>query len=76
MDWIDHPWLTKKMQHNISSLNFLSLFLDKKYEEINDPFVRLFAKMYKPIAKYRVKNRNYNYMIEPYFKKLYIKLKE
>jgi len=76
MEWIDHPWISNKMQKEISSLNFLSLFLDKKYEEVDDPFVRLFAKMYKPLAWYRVNNYNFNFMIEPYLKKVYVSLKK
>jgi len=76
MEWINHPWLSKKMQKEISALNFLSLFLDKKYEEVDDPLVRAFAQVYKPLALYRVKNHNFNFMIEPYFKKIYVSLKK
>jgi len=76
MDWINHPWLSKDMQKKISALNFLSLFLDRKYEEIDDSLVQLFAKIYKPFARYRVRNYNFNFMIEPYFKKIYVELKK
>ncbi len=71
IDWIDHPWLSESMKKKIKTMNFLSLFLDKKYEEIDSLLVQTFTKIYKPLARYRFKNYNFNFMIEPYFKKIY-----
>ncbi len=76
MEKIDYPWLSKKRQSEISNLNFTSLFLDKKYNEIDDKWVQLFSKVYKPLAKYRFKNHNFNFMFEPYLKKAYVHLKK
>ncbi|MBN2422200.1 B12-binding domain-containing radical SAM protein [Candidatus Woesearchaeota archaeon] len=76
MDKIDYPWLSQSMQSRIKALNFLSLFLDKKHEEIDNPFVQSFAKLYKPIARYRFSRNNFAFMFEPVLKKIFVNVKE
>jgi radical SAM superfamily enzyme YgiQ (UPF0313 family) len=71
MEKIDYPYLSRRMQKRISALNFLSLFLDKKYEEVDSGLVRAFAKLYGPIARYRFRNYDFRLMLEPKLKDLF-----
>ena len=74
MEKIDYPWISSEMQKKISNLNFLSLFLDKKYEEIDNNLVQVFAKLYQPLARYRFENYDFRFLIGPYLKKLFVNL--
>ena len=79
-EWIDYntdtvnlPWLSKERKRLLESLFICSLFLDKKSDELNAPkTIRLSAKLYRPIAKTRVKNMFFKFMVE---KKIYNLLK-
>ena len=76
MDYINFPWLSEKEKKLIKNLNFLSLFVDKKYEEIDNKLVKLFSRIYKPVAFYRMYNLNFNLMLEPKIKELFINLND
>jgi len=68
-DTVNLPWLPKERKKMLESLFICSLFFDKKSEELNAPeIIRLLARIYRPIAKARVKNMFFKFMIE---KKIY-----
>jgi len=79
-EWIDYntdtvnlPWLSKERKKLIESLFICSLFFDKKSDELNSTNrVRFLAKMYGPIAKARVKNMFFKFMVEEKFYKFFI----
>jgi anaerobic magnesium-protoporphyrin IX monomethyl ester cyclase len=73
MDKIDHPWLSPEMQRRIAGLNFLSLFLDRKFEEVDRPVVQLFARIYQPLARYRFARQNLHFFVEPHLKTLFVR---
>ncbi len=73
IDMADFPWLSDEEQERIRSLNFLSLFIDRKYEEIDNPFVKAFAKVYKPLARYRFEREDFRLFVEPRLKEMYIR---
>jgi radical SAM superfamily enzyme YgiQ (UPF0313 family) len=74
MDYANLPWLSTKTQKFIQNLNFVSLFVDKKYEEVDSSLVKLFSRIYKPIAFYRMQNLNFNLMFEPKIKDIFVNL--
>ena len=76
MDHIDHPWITKRLKRLIKMINFVSLFIDNKYEEVDSPAVKIFAKLYRPIAYFRLKRVNTFLFIEHLLLKLYEKIKQ
>ena len=68
-DTVNLPWLSKERKKLLESLFICSLFFDKKSEELNaSKIIKLLAKIYKPIAKTRVKNMFFRLMVE---KKIY-----
>ena len=70
-DTVNLPWLSKERKKLLESLFICSLFFDKKSDELNATnIIRFLAKMYGPIAKTRVKNMFFKFMVE---KKLYKK---
>ncbi len=75
MGKIDFPWISKEMQHRIAALNFLSLFIDKKYVEVDSPAVRLFGQVYGPLARYRFKNEDFRWFLEPGLKQAFLALR-
>jgi hypothetical protein len=74
MEKIDYPYLSRSMQRKIRALNFLSLFLDKKYEEVDSRLVRAFARVYQPVARYRFRNSDFRFMFEPMLKDTFTSL--
>ncbi|MFC2163303.1 B12-binding domain-containing radical SAM protein [Candidatus Altiarchaeota archaeon] len=75
MGKIDYPWLSPRMQMKISALHFLSLFIDRKYEEIDSLPVKVFAKLYKGLARYRFEHYDFRFFVEPYFKQIFLKIR-
>jgi len=71
---INYPWLSKSAKEEITKLNFLSMFLDKKYLEIDKKSVRLFAYLYGPIARFRFKHKFLNFLLALKLKELYFLL--
>jgi radical SAM superfamily enzyme YgiQ (UPF0313 family) len=69
---INFPWLSKKAQIEIKKLNFLSMFLDKKYLEIDKKMVRFFAFVYGPIARFRFKHKLLGGLLALKLKDLYL----
>lgn len=69
---IDFPWLSQKTQKEILKLNFLSMFLDKKYEEIDNKFMRFLAMLYKPIARFRFKHDLLGFLLALKLKELVV----
>ena len=66
-DTANLPWLSKKRKKMLESILICSLFLDNKSDQSNaSNMVRLLAKIYRPIAKARVKHMFFGFMIEKY----------
>jgi radical SAM superfamily enzyme YgiQ (UPF0313 family) len=56
-DNINTPWVTKDRFALINTLQFTSLFIDRKPEDrLGSPTFRALAKLYRPIARYRFRN--------------------
>ena len=50
------PWLDDERRRVVEAVHFLSLFHDKKSEYyVSTPLVRLFGRLYRPIARYRLR---------------------
>ena len=50
------PWLSRKRQRDVQLLFFFAMFIDKKIEDLSQStLIRLFARLYRPIARFRVK---------------------
>ena len=75
MTWIEHPWISRKLKRKIQMINFISLFLDNKYEEVDSKLVRIFAFLYKPIAYLRLRTLSNFLFIEDFLLKLYERIK-
>ncbi|MEW6407087.1 MAG: radical SAM protein [Patescibacteria group bacterium] len=75
MDHINHPWITKRLKQKIKMINFVSLFVDNKYEEVDSLAIKIFAKLYKPVAYFRLKTLNTIFFIEYFLLKAYEKVK-
>jgi len=68
-DTVNLPWLSKKRKDLLESLFICSLFFDKKSDELNSQkIIRLLAKLYRPIAKTRLRKMFFRFMVE---KKIY-----
>jgi len=71
-DTVNLPWLSKERKKMLESLFICSLFFDKKSDELNATnIIRFLAKMYGPIAKARVKNMFFKFMVEEKFYKFF-----
>jgi radical SAM superfamily enzyme YgiQ (UPF0313 family) len=70
-DYGSIPWINEKRRRFLESLYIASLFLSGDRYMINSLPVKLFAKLYKPFAEYRVRNMNFGLMIEKTFKKIF-----
>ncbi|MBN2119521.1 MAG: B12-binding domain-containing radical SAM protein [Candidatus Omnitrophica bacterium] len=75
LTYIDHPWLTNRLKRKIKMLNFVSLFLDNKYEEVSSLAVKLFARLYRPVAYLRVKTLSTFIFLEYIFLRLYERIR-
>ena len=73
--WIDYntdtvnlPWLSKERKKLLESLFICSMFFDKKSDELNAPkTIKSLAKIYRPIAKARLRNMFFKLMVEKTF---------
>jgi len=74
MGYFNFPWITKKRRRLLKKLYYLSYFLDRKCDYIESHIIKVFSKLYRPIALYRLKNSKYSFMIEAAFFDLYFKI--
>jgi len=71
-DTVNLPWLSKERKKLLESLFICSLFFDRKSEELNtSKAIKLLAKIYRPIAKARVKNMFFRFMVEKRFYEIF-----
>ena len=64
-DTVNLPWISKERKNMPESLFICSLFMDDKYKELNSSKIIKFSfRLYKLIAKARIKNMFFRYMIE------------
>jgi len=65
VDKINVPWISGKKKKEIEGIQFTSFFADKKANDVVfSPVIRAIAKAYRPIAKYRLKNRYWGFPID------------
>jgi len=57
------PWIPADRKKRLEAMNFCSLFLGKK-ESSSSLFYNLLIKLYKPVAKFRVKHSFFRFMVE------------
>jgi radical SAM superfamily enzyme YgiQ (UPF0313 family) len=62
-----------KNKELLEGLNFVSLFIDKKSDDVASPLIRLFAKFYRPIARYRMEKMFFRFMVEKKMREWYLK---
>ena len=70
------PWFDKKTKQKLNFLFFTSLFIDKKNQDIIDSgIIRFLCELYRPIARYRMRNLDFRFPLEfilfNLFKKLF-----
>ena len=71
-DKVNLPWASGKKRKMLKYLYFTSRFIDKKSRTyFNSAFLRLLADLYRPLARYRVRNLFFRGMFEWRFKGLY-----
>jgi radical SAM superfamily enzyme YgiQ (UPF0313 family) len=75
MTYVEHPWLTKKLKRKIEMLHFVSLFLDRKHEEVSSIAVKIFASFYWPIAYLRLRTLSTFCFVEYFILKLYERMR-
>lgn len=66
------PWLTKTQKKNAEALFFASLFLKRsmlRKHGINGWFPTILEMLYRPIAVWRVRHLNFNWMFEKFLQK-------
>lgn len=67
-------YMPKEKREMLESLYISSTFVDKKFNEYNvSPIIKLFAEIYRPIARYRVKNLFFKFMIERSLREIFFK---
>jgi len=76
MTAVGFPWLSQKRRKQVRAINFLSLFVDRKFEEVESKTVWAFSAMYRPIALRRLKKFNFSLMLAPTLKDLYVRVKQ
>lgn len=79
--WIDYGSNTTHIHRNrkeiFESLHLVSMFLDTKSRElVGSKVVKLFAELYRPVARWRVKNFSFKFMIETKLREVLLKLYE
>jgi len=67
------PWVSDKRRELLECLFFSSLFLHGSRGMVYSPVKRMLSDIYKPIARFRVKNLFFKFMIESKLKNLWIK---
>lgn len=65
-DYGDNIWTSQKKMKFLKALFFTSMFLDKHRgrDMVENPFMKLAISLYRPIAKFRIKNLYFNFMPE------------
>lgn len=72
-DYGNIPWMSEERRKMLESLFFSSLFVSGGRGMVSSPLFKLLAEMYKPIARYRVRNLFFKFMIESKLKSLLIR---
>ncbi|MFN3967124.1 MAG: B12-binding domain-containing radical SAM protein [Endomicrobiia bacterium] len=72
LDWSNYgEWSQVKYRYNknfYELLHFVSLFIDKKINEYNVSFIiKILCNIYRPLARWRLKNLYFGFMIEKWF---------
>ncbi len=68
-DWsrVNLPWVSPERRRELEALYLLMLFVDRKYEsELDSAALRLLARLYSPLARYRVRNMSFGLLFEKY----------
>jgi anaerobic magnesium-protoporphyrin IX monomethyl ester cyclase len=62
----DYPWLSPEVARLIQTLSFCGVFLpgDRNLRPVS-PFISLVARLYRPIARKRVRGLNHRFLVEP-----------
>jgi len=72
---IIYPWLTPERAKLLEAITIAANFIDDKvFHYVHSPMIRLFTYFYQPIAKWRFRNMNFNFMFEVWLKKLLFKM--
>ncbi|MFC1888880.1 B12-binding domain-containing radical SAM protein [Thermodesulfobacteriota bacterium] len=59
------PWLEARQHRRVKALFFLCLFIDDKIRDISpSPFIRLVARLYRPVARWRVERLRLGWALE------------
>jgi radical SAM superfamily enzyme YgiQ (UPF0313 family) len=68
VDRINIPWLKGKNRKRVEIIQFASFFVDQKPEGIaNAWWIKLAAKIYRPVAQFRFRHHFYGFPIDTYF---------
>jgi radical SAM superfamily enzyme YgiQ (UPF0313 family) len=69
-----YPWMTPGQKQFMEAVSLTSYFIDDKvFNYVHSPIIRLFAYLYRPLARWRFKNLNFKFMFEMYLRKLAFK---
>lgn len=64
-EYINVPWLSGPLKRKIQSIQFASYFIDQKARDVvASPLIKFLADLYRPIAKFRLKNNFYLFPLE------------
>jgi anaerobic magnesium-protoporphyrin IX monomethyl ester cyclase len=67
VDQINIPWLRGRLRQKVEAIQFASFFVDSKPEGVaGDWWVKLGAKLYRPIARWRFRHDFYGFPIDVY----------
>jgi radical SAM superfamily enzyme YgiQ (UPF0313 family) len=72
-DYGNIPWMSDERRKLLESLFFSSMFVNGGRGMVSSPLFKLIAETYKPLARYRVKNLAFKFMIESKLKNLFIR---
>jgi hypothetical protein len=66
------PWVSDETRGKLEAMIFLMNFIDDKWiDSGKSTWLRIFAKSYQKIARYRFKNEDYRFMVEIKIRDLY-----
>jgi anaerobic magnesium-protoporphyrin IX monomethyl ester cyclase len=70
-------YVAPAMRKRVQRIYLPSLFLDRKFHEYNTrPWLRVLSDLYRPLARYRVRNRFFGFPLEAGAARLYTKLRK
>ncbi len=72
-DYGNIPWMSEERRKLLEHLFFSSLFVNGGRGMVSSPLFKLLAEIYKPVARYRVKNLFFKFMIESKLKNLLVR---